>query len=162
MSGQGLVYRNREAEESATHSILHESRLTENPVTRLSRMIRTSFWDGLTRRIDADGLEMICADPKNRSSNQAPRIYVPEAEPEMLAYYRQVAVDKPHLNLQVESLPKTFDAEYVKNLNDKPGILALAMNRTVESNGSVKLSGIPFVVRKSIFPPCRCELTSLS
>lgn len=47
--------------------VLDEARLTENPVDRLSRMIKNSFWNSLTRRIDGDGLEIICADPKNRS-----------------------------------------------------------------------------------------------
>src|SRR4051794_27120263 len=45
--------------------VLDEARLNENPVDRLSRMIKYNFWDGLTRRIDAEGLEIICADPKN-------------------------------------------------------------------------------------------------
>lgn len=47
-----------------TSIVLDEARLCENPVSRLSRMIRHSFWVNLTRRIDADGLEAICADPK--------------------------------------------------------------------------------------------------
>ena len=68
--------------------ILDESRLTENPVDRLSRMIRTGFWHALTRRIDGDGLEIICADPKNRSGRLTPRIYVPHGEPRMAEYYR--------------------------------------------------------------------------
>lgn len=126
--------------------ILHESRLSENPVTRLSRMIRTSFWDGLTRRIDAEGLEIICADPKNTTANQSPRIYVPEGEPEMYQYYLDMAKSKPHLKLQVDLLPKDFDAQYVKNLNDKPGILALAMNKIKRPDGTTELQGIPFVV----------------
>ena len=33
--------------------VLHEARLTENPVLRLARMIKTAFWNGLTRRIGA-------------------------------------------------------------------------------------------------------------
>lgn len=45
--------------------VLDEARLTENPVDRLSRMIRTSFWHALTRRIDGDGLEIICADVRH-------------------------------------------------------------------------------------------------
>ncbi len=57
--------------------VLDESRLCENPVDRLSRMIKNSFWNSLTRRIDGDGLELICADPKNRSRNVKPLIYVP-------------------------------------------------------------------------------------
>lgn len=127
---------------------LDESRLSENPVSRLSRMIRTSFWDGLTRRIDADGLELICTDPKNRSANQSPRIYVPEAEPEMIEYYRKVAADKPHIKLEVVPLPHDFDARYVKDLNHNPGILALAMKKAKAEDGNTTLQGIPFVVRK--------------
>lgn len=44
--------------------VLDEARLLENPVARLSRMIRHSFWSNLTRRIDAGGLDAICADSK--------------------------------------------------------------------------------------------------
>ena len=44
--------------------VLDEARLKENPVSRLSRMIKHTFWSNLTRRIDADGLERICSDPK--------------------------------------------------------------------------------------------------
>lgn len=49
--------------------VLDEARLNENPVSRLSRMIRNSFWSNLTRRIDGDGLEKICADPKVTASS---------------------------------------------------------------------------------------------
>ncbi|KZT51389.1 glycoside hydrolase family 37 protein [Calocera cornea HHB12733] len=127
--------------------VLDEARLTENPVDRLSRMIRFSFWHALTRRIDGDGLEIICADPKNRTRNIAPLIYVPHALPEMAEYYRKVAKQKPHLGLRVEVLPeKCDDPEFVKSLNDKPGILALAMRDAVDEQGNKTLKGIPFVV----------------
>lgn len=128
--------------------VLDEARLTENPVDRLTRMIRNSFWNALTRRIDGDGLEIICADPKNRTSNSKPLIYVPEGEPEMAEYYREVAKAKPHLGLQVEMLPKVCDdPAFVQSLNDRPGILALAMRKTTDpSSGKPTLKGIPFVV----------------
>ena len=45
--------------------ILDEARLSENPVQRLSRLIRYSFWDGLTRRIDASSIEKAGTDPKD-------------------------------------------------------------------------------------------------
>ena len=61
--------------------VLDEARLTENPVDRLSRMIKNSFWNALTRRIDGDGLEIICADPKNRTGRIQPRTYAPAREP---------------------------------------------------------------------------------
>jgi alpha,alpha-trehalase len=82
--------------------VLDEARLTENPVDRLSRMIKNSFWHSLTRRIDGDGLEIICADPKNRTGRIQPRIYIPHGEPAMVDYYRRIASEKPHLNLDVQ------------------------------------------------------------
>jgi alpha,alpha-trehalase len=127
--------------------VLDEARLTENPVSRLSRMIRSSFWNSLTRRIDGDGLEIICADPKNRSGQFTPRIYVPHGESQMAKYYRQVAIDKPHLHLEVEVLPpKCDDPHFVKSLNSRPGILALAMDEVDDGNGGKTLKGIPFIV----------------
>ncbi|WRT67176.1 uncharacterized protein IL334_004142 [Kwoniella shivajii] len=101
--------------------VLDEARLAENPVDRLSRMIKNSFWNALTRRIDAEGLEVACADPKNRSQHSKARIYIPHGEEEMAAHYREI-------------------------LNDKPGILALAMDRKVDANGKVKLEALPFIV----------------
>lgn len=70
--------------------VLDEARLAENPVDRLSRMIKNSFWNALTRRYDAEGLEIACADPKNRSSKKTARIYVPHGAPEQAAYYQKM------------------------------------------------------------------------
>lgn len=127
--------------------VLDESRLTENPVDRLSRMISQTFWRNLTRRIDADGLEAILADPKNRSASRNPRIYVPAAETEMIEYYRNVARDRPAMGLEVEVLPSKLTPEYTRDLNDKPGLLALAMRKEKdEQTGKEELKGIPFIV----------------
>ncbi|KAG0253665.1 alpha,alpha-trehalase nth1 [Mortierella polycephala] len=126
--------------------VLDETRLNENPVDRLSRMIRHHFWDGLTRRIDAEGLEVIASDPKNRSKNTTPRIYIPFGEQELLDYYLAVKVNKPNLNLEVEQLPEDITPRYVQSINDKPGILALAMTKFVDEEGHETLKGVPFVV----------------
>ncbi|KAL9934590.1 hypothetical protein V8E36_006365 [Tilletia maclaganii] len=127
--------------------VLDETRLSENPVDRLSRMISQSFWHNLTRRIDADGLEAILADPKNRSKSQNPRIFVPCEEPGMIEYYRKVAKERPQLNLTVEVLPKELTAEYTRDLNDTPGLLALAMREVQDpKTGGKDLKGIPFIV----------------
>ncbi|KAK3814932.1 MAG: neutral trehalase [Benniella sp.] len=126
--------------------VLDEARLNENPVDRLSRMIRHHFWDGLTRRIDAEGLEMIANDPKNRSKNTAPRIYIPFGEKEILEYYKHVSLQKPHLKLEVEQLPEIITPKYVQSINGKPGILALAMTKFVDEEGHEALKGVPFVV----------------
>ncbi|KAJ3413025.1 alpha,alpha-trehalase nth1 [Chytridiales sp. JEL 0842] len=106
---------------------IDEQRLSENPVERLQRLIKYHFWDGLTRRIDAEGLEVICADPKNRSEDHQNRIYVPFHDHFGLQYYTQVAKDRPHLNLDVVRLPEDITPQYVKTLNDRPGILSLAL-----------------------------------
>ncbi|KAI8064528.1 trehalase-domain-containing protein [Gongronella butleri] len=124
------------------HIVLDEARLNENPVDRLARMIRHSFWDGLTRRMDAHGLEIICNDPKNRQADHNPRIYVPFDDERVFHYYQQVAHDRPHLRLQVERLPQFITPQFVKGINDRPGILALGM----EMGNDGQLHGIPFVV----------------
>ena len=64
----------------------------------------------------------------------------------MYEYYKAVAAEKPHLNLQVDLLPREITAEYTRSLNDKPGILALAMEKVKDENGKDTLRGIPFVV----------------
>lgn len=136
--------------------VLDEARLTENPVSRLSRMIRSSFWNSLTRRIDGDGLEIICADPKNRSGKSTPRIYVPYGEPKMVGYYRKVAKEKPHLGLDVQVLPQNCDdPAFVQSLNNKPGLLALAMEEINDGHGGRTLKGIPFVVPGARFNEVR-------
>ena len=126
--------------------LLDERRLSENPVDRLSRLIRGTFWDGLTRRIDASMLEIICADPKNRSQDQAPRIYVPLAEKEIYEYYVKAAQQKPELGIKIEYLPEVITEDWVRDANDKPGLLALAMEKYVNDQGEGDMRGVPFVV----------------
>jgi len=128
------------------HIILDEQRLNENPVDRLSRLIRVSFWNGLTRRIDARLLEVICADPKIRRHGQNNRIYIPHQEEEQFEYYCRAAQERPHLNLEVEYLPKVITSEWVTGVNDRPGLLALAMEKIEGPDGKSTLQGIPFVV----------------
>lgn len=54
---------------------------------------------------------------------------------------------KPQLGLQVELLPPNpDDPDFVKSLNEVPGILALAMKKKVNAEGKTTFEGIPFVV----------------
>ncbi|EDP44851.1 hypothetical protein MGL_0658 [Malassezia globosa CBS 7966] len=129
------------------HLIVSEACLAENPIDKLSRMIRTMFWNNLTRRIDAEGLQKVLLDPKNRSAHRGQILYVPAGEPEMIAYYRRVAEERPALRLNVEVLPKVCTPEYVRDLNQRPGLLAIAMEKVQdEKTGQIDLRGIPFVV----------------
>ncbi|KAI0244708.1 alpha,alpha-trehalase nth1 [Massospora cicadina] len=129
------------------HILIDEARLSENPVDRLSRMIRHNFWHGLTRSIDADVLEVICNDPKNRSKNRTPLIYVPYNDEDAFTYYNEVAAERPHLGLQVERLPKDITPKFVKSINHRPGILSLGLRPHVDAkSGRNTFRGIPFVV----------------
>ena len=126
--------------------VLTEDRLNENPVERLSRLIKYSFWDGLTRRMDAYGLEKICQDPKNRGKDQRSRVYVPFRDSYALEYYLKVQKEKPHLNLVVERLPEIITPAYVKSINQSPGILSLALTTVSDQSGVTAVKGTPFVV----------------
>ncbi|OJJ49232.1 hypothetical protein ASPZODRAFT_129648 [Penicilliopsis zonata CBS 506.65] len=129
------------------HIILDEARLSENPVARLSRLIKTSFWNALTRRIDASNIEVAGRDPKDWTSDPRPRIYVPPTETKQLEYYRSVAAAHPELRLDVQVLAAEITPEYVQKLNEKPGLLALAMEEKLnEATMKTEFMGVPFVV----------------
>ncbi|KAJ3147679.1 alpha,alpha-trehalase nth1 [Geranomyces michiganensis] len=127
--------------------VLDEDRLNENPLDRLSRLIKFHFWDGLTRRIDAEGLEIICNDPKNRSTDQRPRVYVPFHDDLAMEYYTDVANARPHMNLEIVRLPEIITPRYVKSLNQHPGILSLGLRKSTDPRTKKQvIRGTPFVV----------------
>lgn len=129
--------------------ILDESRLNENPVDRLSRMIRDHFWEGLTRWIDASTIEKAARDPKDWNPNPQLRIYVPFTAPEQYAYYKTVAEERADLLLDVQLLPEKITPEFVRDINDKPGLLAVAVEEAQDPEGpqgKKMLKGLPFVV----------------
>ena len=129
------------------HIILDEARLSENPVARLSRLIKNSFWKALTRRIDGHNIGEAGRDPKDWTDDPRPRIYVPPGAPAQFEYYKNIAKDHPELRLDVQLLDSNITSEYVKDLNDKPGLLALAMHpKYNESTMKEDLIGVPFVV----------------
>ncbi|KAL8908402.1 MAG: hypothetical protein Q9207_000821 [Kuettlingeria erythrocarpa] len=121
------------------------SQLEENPVLRLSRLIKTSWWDNLTRRIDNDGIELAAPDPKMKGSL---RIYIPPGVPEQHAYYTAFAKQRPDLHLDVEWLPQgEMTAEYIKGINREPGLLAMEMEHGSDGQPSPEqMKGCPFIV----------------
>lgn len=127
--------------------ILDEARLNENPVSRLSRLIRTEFWHNLTRNIDGDNIEIAGKDPKDWTDDPRPRIYIPRGAPEQFEYYTQVAKDRPDIRLDVCWLPHEITPQSVKDMNSKPGLLAVEMDVIIdEKTGNKKMAGVPFVV----------------
>ncbi|KAL8692543.1 MAG: hypothetical protein Q9218_002464 [Villophora microphyllina] len=146
---------------------IERSQLEENPVHRLDRLITTSWWDNLTRRIDADGIERAAPDPKMKDS---PRIYIPPGAAEQFHYYSEVARERPAMRLDVQWLPQgKMTAEFIKGINHKPGILALDMEATQLKAQSItkQLQGFPFVVPGGCFnelynwDSCFCALGML-
>ncbi len=116
------------------------SKIYEDPVERISRMIRDYYWDGLTRTMDKEGISELLRDTKNETleSESVLRVYVPNEDELALNYYSQLSTQMP---LEVIRLPKNITPKYVRNINDQPGILSLKLS---EENGEVK--GVPFVV----------------
>lgn len=126
--------------------VLDEARLSENPVSRLERLIKNNFWVALTRRIDGSNIAQVGKDPKDWTPNPTPRIYVPRGAPEQFEYYSNIAKSHPELRLEVIMLDE-ITPDYVKDLNHKPGLLALAMEEHYEPNTKhTEYSGVPFVV----------------
>jgi alpha,alpha-trehalase len=116
-------------------------RIFENPVSRMSRMIGQYYWDGLTRRIDAEHLAEALVDTK-LDRQDAYYLYVPAGDDLAYDYFKQAAADNPGLKLHVVRLPETITPDYVKNLQDHHGLLPLALRKTSEG----KIEGVPFVV----------------
>lgn len=126
-------------DEGKTVADIPLSHIEEPPVHRISRMIRDYYWDGLTRTMDAAGIEKLIADTKNETLRSSLlRIYVPHNDTTALHYYKNLEKQYP---VQVIPLPENITPEYVKSLNDKPGILSLQL----ETDGKT-VKGQPFVV----------------
>ncbi len=133
---QELVIAKNESNEIAEISL---SKIEEVPVSRISRMIRDYFWKGLTRTMDAKGIENLIHDTKNETlASDILRIYVPFQDEMALHYYKKL---ESQYSIKVIQLPEHISPEYVKNQNGKPGILALKLESI---DGEIK--GVPFVV----------------
>ena len=128
--------------------VLDEARLNENPVNRLSRLVKDSFWNSLTRRIDGSNIAKVGRDPKDWTDDPRPRIYIPKGAPDQYEYYSRISEEYPEIRLDVQWLSEDCDnPEYVRGLNTAPGLLALAMDEQVDPVTGIKdFRGIPFVV----------------
>jgi alpha,alpha-trehalase len=113
--------------------------IEELPADRISRMIKEYYWKGLTRRMDQSGIEALISDSKNETlTAEILPVYVPASDNFALKYYKSL---ERHLPIKAIQLPEYISPEYVKSINDSPGILSLKLE---ESDGEIK--GVPFVV----------------
>ncbi|CCH61573.1 hypothetical protein TBLA_0F00290 [Henningerozyma blattae CBS 6284] len=137
------------AQSFGRHQIfLDEARINENPVNRLTRLITHQFWNSLTRKVDLDNVAQIAMDEKiDTPGAKIPRIYVPYGCEDQYAFYIEAVQKNPSIKLEVEYLPKKITPEYVKSINEIPGLLALAMEKHIDpSTGEKTLISYPYCV----------------
>ncbi len=114
----------------------------EKPLHRISRMIDTYYWDGLTRRIDEENIVNIFKDTKTKTIDGCNYIYVPPSDKKAYRYFKNVSANHPSLRIKVKKLPEKITAEYVENLKGRHGIITLKLRKNSEGN----LEGVPYVV----------------
>lgn len=133
--------------------ILDEDRLNENPVHRLKRLISTQFWRSLTRELTNENIEQMSRDTKIAEETiddngnhivvkESHRIYIPHDRLDIYDYYMESKKYFP--DLDVCYLPEQIDAKFIRSINKRPGLLALAMNP--DPKNPSKLVGQPYVV----------------
>jgi alpha,alpha-trehalase len=81
------------------------------------------------------------------------RIYVPPGAKGQLEYYREVARQRPDLDLDVQLLPASIGEEDYREIIKKPGLLALDMEEVVvhRPTGRKELRGVPYIVPGGCF-----------
>ncbi len=120
---------------------IQSDKIFENPVHRISRMIRNFYWEGLTRRIDREHIDQVLADEKVKSDSVL-YLYVPYSDSLAWHYYSDMAKHHPGKPFTVVRLPEKITPEYVKGLEGKHGLLSLALD--VNANGEPV--PLPYVV----------------
>ncbi|HEX9006885.1 MAG TPA: trehalase family glycosidase [Bacteroidota bacterium] len=123
-------------------ALLDPARIFEPPVDRISRSIAELYWDGLTRRIDEQGLLHIVADEKSRSADGYRYLYVPADDERAWAYFNAVSARHLDWKIRVVRLPAHVTADFARSLDGRHGLLSLAL--TVNQKGDT--IGVPFVV----------------
>jgi len=131
------------AEEAGKEKItLPTGKIFEPPADRISRMIREYYWDGLTRRIDEQGLIKILQDDKTTTADGFHYVYVPRSDKLAFQFYNSITLARSNLRLKVVQLPQEITPAYVRELNNYHGILSLSLEKTK----SGKIIGAPFIV----------------
>ncbi|MCH4553904.1 alpha,alpha-trehalase [Aestuariibaculum lutulentum] len=115
--------------------IIEIKHVKEEPVSRLSRIIKDFYWDKLTRNFDKGNLLKILEDEKMKG--EFLRLYVPETDKDAFEFHKKNATE--FKNVKIETIPENISKELITALNKKPGILSLAYSRE-------KGLSIPFVV----------------
>ncbi len=115
---------------------IDETEIFKNPEEKISDQIKDIFWDGLTRKLDREGLSRVLEDSK--MSGEERIIYVPFNDHIAKDYYGKL---QEKMNFRMEILPENITPEFVLSINSKPGILSLKLNKNGED-----VEAEPFVV----------------
>jgi alpha,alpha-trehalase len=105
----------------ASHKKLISEYIFENPIDRISRSIRTRYWDGLTRRIDQNSFEKVVADSK--FSQRQKFLYVPFGDQKAFEFYSRFKKK----DIKVVRLPQN-ENEFEKTIQNNHGLLSLAVH----------------------------------
>lgn len=133
---QELVLSKNHGNEFAEISLAH---IEELPSVRISRFIKDYYWEGLTRSMDANGIQKLLSDTKNETlTGEKLKIYIPFEDQLAWNYYQGLENTLP---VEAIQLPKDITPAYVKSINNQSGILSLKLD---ECNGGIE--GVPFVV----------------
>lgn len=107
--------------------VIQEKFLFENPVDRISRLIKVKYWDGLTRRIDQEHLQQVLVDPKIKTSFKF--LYVPSADKVAITYFNHAARVSPKLKMKVVPVPARITNDFLNSLKGQHGLLALEIGK---------------------------------
>ena len=139
-----LLQELRLAQENRLDSVeLRPDRIFELPVSRISRLIRELYWDGLTRRVDEQGLAKIFIDEKTVTIDGFRYVYVPYSDTLAHRYFVEVSSRHREWKMKVVRLPEKITPAYVRSLEGRHGILSLEIRPGAAGRG---YEGIPFVV----------------
>ncbi len=117
---------------------LKTSEIFLNPVDHLSFQIKEWHWNALTRTLDESGIIALLEDSKTDSKKKK-RLYIPFNDELAFNLFDKVAKKHPYLHLQIIRLPKKIDLDLFKKLDQKPGLLSLALDPKTQK-------GKPFIV----------------
>ncbi len=121
---------------------LQVSNVFSPPFDHVATSIKTSYWNGLTRRIDATGLTALFRDEKTTTMNGRHYVYVPPSDTMAYDYFSKLAIASPSLAMTVVRIPDPVTPAFLRSLEGKEGILSLALRK--KRDGTIE--GVPFVV----------------
>ncbi len=134
--------------ENGQHDVipLDQLQLDESPVNRTHRLIKTYYWNALTRRIDAAHIDQVVHDSK--VATKVDFLYVPGSDGAARRYFESVAQAAakdhrwPELRVVAVPLPDKTSGAFVRHLDGSHGLLSLAL----ETSADGRIAGVPYVV----------------